>query len=199
MGLLSPLIRSDFLIIREISDQAIVTLLKGLDVYRIPPIQTIERLKSFSSIYPDIYPDLEKRYTNEISKFFQEYKKTIYERVLLAGIIFNPINYLIISRLRRRGIFLTADFKALLKEKIHIFASNNLRFLRDNHIITEIEADNEQFILLKTDIKFEITIPKYVILGEKKEEKLPESLKQTMNNLSKTPERIKNIFKRWFS
>lgn len=199
MGLLSPLINSNLITIKEIAGQETIILLKGLDAYRIPPIRTIERLKSFSSIYPDIYPDLEKRYIKEISKFFQGYKKTIYERVLLAGIIYNPVNYLIITQLRKGGIFLKDDFEASLDKKIQIFAPNNLRYLKTNNIITEIDTDREQFILLKTDIKFEITIPNYVILGQKKIKPLPDPLKQTLANFDRTPERIKDIFKRWFS
>ncbi|HUY01272.1 MAG TPA: hypothetical protein VMV49_17050 [Candidatus Deferrimicrobium sp.] len=199
IGLLSPLIDSDFVMIEDTSDQDSIVLLKGLDVYRIPPISTIEKLKSFSSIYPEIYPDLEKQFTREISQFFQDYKKSLYETVLLSSIIFNPKNFSIISKLRSGSIFFKADFEASFDERIHHFITDNLAFLRQHHIITEITTKSELFILLKTDIKFEITIPKYIILGQQKEDKLPEPLKQVMNNISKTPERIKDIFKRWFS
>ncbi len=199
MGLLSPLINSDFVVIQNLPDQKIILLLKGLDVYRIPPIRTIEKLKSFSSIYPKIYPELEIQYTKEVSQFFQEYKKSLDEKVLLSNVIYNPSNSLIISILRSGVIFFKAEFEAILDERIHSFTPYNLKFLKQHQFVTEIKTEGEQFILLKTDVKFEITIPKYIILRQKKDILLPNPLKQVRNNISKTPERIKDIFKSWFS
>lgn len=197
--LLSPLINSNLAIKEETSGEDHIILLNGLDVIRISPINTLEKLKSFGSIYPDIYPDLEKQYISEIRDFFQQYEKSNYETVLLSSIIFNPINYTIISKLRKRGIYMKTDFKKELGGNFYKIASSNLKFLKNHNIITEIKADKEIFILLKTDIEFVKTIPKYIILEKKKSDFLPDPLIKISNNISKMPNQIKNTFKRWFS
>jgi len=144
-----------------------------LDAYRIPPIKTIEKLKSFSSIYPKIYPELEKQYTKEVSQFFREYKKSLDEKILLSNVIYNPSNSLIISILRSGVIFFKTEFEAFLDERIHNFTPYNLEFLKQHQFVTEINTEGEKFILLKTDVKFEITIPKYIIWRQKNDNLLP--------------------------
>ena len=121
------------------------------------------------------------------------------ETVRLSNILFNPINYLIISKLRKGGIYLKTDFKDLLGETVFNLSAQNLKQLKENNIIAEIKVENEDFILLKTDIKFIKTIPKYLILDKKFEFTLPESLTAVGDKILKTPDKIKEIFKRWFA
>ncbi len=200
MGHISFLTNSNYAAIMEISEEKCVLLLKGLRVYRVPPTITLEKLKLFRSIYPEIYPELESQYLREIRRFFRKYKETIQETVLLSQLIFDPINYLIITRLRRGGIFLREDLENSLNESIRNIATvNNFRFLREQNIITEILTDNEHFVMLKTDIKFIKTIPKYIISMKKQKEILPEPLKKVIDTLDEAPKQIKDIFKRWFA
>ena len=197
--ILSPLIDSDFVIIKDALEKKYVILLKGLRIYRISPSTTLEKLKSFSSVYPEVYPDLLKQYTKELRLFLRKYRTTRQETVLLSSIIFDPINYLIISKLRKVGIYLKADFEEALGEHIYKLAARNLKFLKEQHIITEIKANNELFLLLKSDIRFVKTIPKYIFLGKKRKVPLPEPLKKVSSTISEIPSEVKNIFKRWFA
>ncbi len=195
LALISPLVDSNFAIVNEIQGQNHIILLKELHVYRISPSTTLEKLKSLESIYPDLL----RLYELEIQRFFRRYKPSSRDSVFLAHIIFDTINYMIISMLREGGVFLKADFEEAIKEDVREVALANLTFLVENDIITEIEAHKEVFVLLKTDIKFMTTIPKY-LLSEKKEARvLPDPIGQALNNISKAPDRIRSIFKRWFS
>ena len=101
--------------------------------------------------------------------------------------------------LREGGVFLKNDFEEALSLDIRELALANLEFLNDYDIITQIEAHNESFILLKTDIKFVTSIPKYLLSEKKTQRPLPDVLGQAINDISKAPDRIRNIFKRWFS
>ncbi|MHA1276762.1 MAG: hypothetical protein ACTSQI_13740 [Candidatus Helarchaeota archaeon] len=195
LALISPLIDSGFAIVNEISGQNHILLLKELHVYRISPSTTLEKLKSLESIYPDLL----KFYELEIQRFFRHYKPTNRDAVFLAHVVFDTINYMILNMLREGGVYLKADFDEALKEDVRGLALANLEFLKENDIVTEIEAHNEIFILLKTDIKFMTTIPNYLLSVKKETRVLPDPIGQALNNISKAPDRIRSIFKRWFS
>ncbi|HUY01158.1 MAG TPA: hypothetical protein VMV49_16480 [Candidatus Deferrimicrobium sp.] len=197
--LLTPLVNSNYAIIKKIEKQDHIILLKGLRAYRISPINTLEKLKSFDSIYPEIYPDLLKLYEKEVSRFFRKYKINSHEMAVISRIILNPVNYLIISMFRKVGIYLQTDFEEKLNKNIRQIALFNLELLKEQNIITQIKAYKESFLLLKTDIKFITTIPKFILLGQKEKNILPAPLNQVSNNVSEVPDRVKTIFKRWFS
>lgn len=101
--------------------------------------------------------------------------------------------------LREGGVFLKYDFEEALVAEIRNIALDNIEFLKENDIIIEIKAHNEEFILLKTDLKFVATIPKYLLSEKKESRPLPDPLTLALNNISKAPERIRSIFKRWFA
>ncbi|NVM52377.1 MAG: hypothetical protein HWN66_01655 [Candidatus Helarchaeota archaeon] len=195
LELISPLIDSNFAIVNEISGRNHIILLKELHVFRISPSPTLEKLKSLESIYPDLL----NLYEAEIQRFFRGYKPSHRDSVFLSRLIFDTVNYMIISVLREGGVYLKADFEEVLSEDIRDLALDNLEFLREQNLITEIEAHNELFILLKTDIKFVTTIPKYLLSEKKGERPIPDALGQAILNISKAPDRIRNIFRRWFS
>ncbi len=195
LALISPLVDFGFALVNEISGRNHIILLKELHVYRITPSSTLEKLKSLESIYPDLL----ELYETEVQRFFRRYKPTRRDTVFLSRLVFDSVNYVIISMLREGGVFLKADFEEALSEDIRDLALDNIEFLKEQDLITEIEAHNELFILLKTDIKFVSTIPKYLLSEKKDERPIPDALGQALINISKAPDRIRNIFKRWFS
>jgi hypothetical protein len=197
--LLAPLINSNLAVTTKNEGITYVILLKGLRVYRITPTNTLEKLRSFGSIYPELYPNLLRQYNRELRIFFRKYKVTHQEMVTLSQIIFDPLNYHIISRLRKAGIYLKDDLEEEFETPISKFLRNKIDYLKEKHIIAEIKANKEVFILLKTDIRFVKTIPKYVLLMKKGKFSLPDPLDKLINKVSEAPEPIKAIFKRWFA
>jgi hypothetical protein len=195
LALISPLIDSNFAIVNEIGGVNHIILLKELHVYRISPATTLEKLKSLETIYPNLL----KMYEEEVQRYFRRYKPSIRDEVFLSRIIFDNVNYIIISMLREGGVYLKKDFEEALSHDIREMALANLEFLKENDIIIEIEAHNELFILLKTDVKFVTTIPKYLLSEKKAQRLLPDALGQAIDNISKAPDRIRNIFKRLFA
>ncbi|MHA1651495.1 MAG: hypothetical protein ACTSYB_14995 [Candidatus Helarchaeota archaeon] len=193
--LISPLIDSGLAIVNEIAGENHIILLKEISVYRITPSTTLEKLKSLENLYPDLL----KIYEGEIQRYFRKYKPTRRDTVFLSRIIFDNINYIIISMLREGGVFLKTDFEEALSQEIRDLALANLEFLKEYDIITEIQAHDKVFILLKTDIKFVSSIPKYLLSEKKIQRPLPDAIGQALNNITRAPERIRNIFKRWFS
>ncbi len=195
LALISPLIDSNLAIVNEISGQNHIILLKELSVFRISPSSTLEKLKLLEPKYPELF----KIYEEEIQRFFRRYKPSIRDTVFLSRIVFDNVNYIIISMLREGGVYLEHDFKEALNPDIREIALANFEFLKEHNIITEIKIDEENFILLKTDIKFVIAVPKYLLSEKKEQRPLPDAIGQALNNLSKAPDRIRSIFKRWFS
>ena len=195
LALLSPLVDSKFAIVNEISGQNHIMLLKEIHVYRISPSSTLEKLKSLERMYPDLL----KYYEEEVQRYFRRYKPSDRDTVFLSRLIFDSVNNMIISMLREGGVFLKSDFEEALNADIRSIALDNLEFLKENDILTEIEAHNEHFILLKTDLKFVANIPNYLLSEKKETRPLPDPLTQALNNISKAPERIRSIFKRWFT
>jgi len=194
LALISPLIDSKFAIVNEIAGQNHIILIKDLHVFRISPSATLEKLKSLEYVYPDLL----HLYEEEVQRYFRRYKPSDRDTVFLSRLIFDSVNNIIISMLREGGVFLKYDFEEALSAEIRSIALDNIEFLKENDIIIEIKAHNEEFILLKTDLKFVATIPKY-LLSEKKDRPLPDPLMQALMNISKAPERIRSIFKRWFA
>ncbi|NVM27502.1 MAG: hypothetical protein HWN65_01560 [Candidatus Helarchaeota archaeon] len=195
LEMISPLVDFNFAIVNEISGQNHIMLLKDLHVFRISPSTTLEKLKSLEAIYPDLL----KLYEQEIQRYFRKYKPSPRDTVFLSRLVFDQVNYMVISMLREGGVFLKTDFEEALSEEIRDLALDNLDFLKEQDLITDIEAHNEQFILLKTDIKFVSAIPKYLLSDKKEERALLDPLGQALINITKAPDRIRNIFKRWFS
>ncbi|MHA1266023.1 MAG: hypothetical protein ACTSRS_12395 [Candidatus Helarchaeota archaeon] len=195
LALIQPLIDSNLALVNEIGGRNHIILLKEVHVYRISPSSTLEKLKSLEAIYPDLL----ELYETEVQRYFRRYKPSRRDTVFLARLVFDSVNYHIISMLREGGVYLKADFEEALNEEIRDLAIANTSFLKEQDIITEIEAHNELFILLKTDIKFMTTIPKYLLAEKKDERPLPDALGQALINISKAPDRIRNIFRRWFS
>jgi len=194
LALISPLIDSKFAIVNEIAGQNHIILLKDLHVFRISPSATLEKLKSLEYVYPDLL----KLYEDEVQRYFRRYKPSDRDTVFLSRLIFDSVNNMIISMLREGGVFLKNDFEEALSADFRNIAMDNLEFLKENDIIIEIKAHNEDFVLLKTDLKFVTTIPKYLLSDKKESRPLSDPLTQALINISKAPERIRNIFKRWF-
>jgi hypothetical protein len=195
LALISPLIDSKFAIVNEIAGQNHIILLKDLHVFRISPSATLEKLKSLESIYPDLL----QLYEDEVQRYFRRYKPSDRDTVFLSRLIFDSVNNMIISMLREGGVFLKSDFEEALLAEIRTIALDNMEFLKENDITIEIKANNELFILLKTDMKFVATIPKYLLSEKKEARPLSDPLTLALTNISRAPERIRNIFKRWFA
>ncbi|MDD1779059.1 MAG: hypothetical protein LUQ65_12910, partial [Candidatus Helarchaeota archaeon] len=195
LALISPLVDSRFAIVNEIGGLNHIILLKDLHGFRISPSATLEKLKSLERMYPDLLRD----YEEEIQRYFRRYKPSDRDTVFLARLTLDSVNSMIISMLREGGVFLKADFEEALNADIRAIALDNLDFLKENDILTEIEAHNEHFILLKTDLKFVATIPNFLLSDKKETRALPDPLTLALNNISKAPDRIRSIFKRWFA
>lgn len=194
LALISPLVDSKFALVNEISGQNHIMLLKSVNAYRVSPSSTLEKLKSLELMYPDLL----KYYEEEVQRYFRRYKPSDRDTVFLARLTLDSVNNIVISMLREGGVFLKADFEEALNEDIRDIALDNLEFLKENDIVTEIEANNQHFILLKTDLKFVASIPNYLLSDKKETRSLPDPLSQALTNISKAPERIRSIFKRWF-
>jgi hypothetical protein len=195
LALISPLIDSKFAIVNEIGGLNHIILLKDLHGFRITPSATLEKLKSLERMYPDLL----KNYEEEIQRYFRRYKPSDRDTVFLARLTLDSVNSMIISMLREGGVFLKSDFEEALNADIRAIALDNLEFLKENDILLEIEANNEHFILLKTDLKFVASIPNFLLSDKKEPRSLPDPLALALNNISKAPDRIRSIFKRWFA
>ncbi|TFG04409.1 MAG: hypothetical protein EU536_04695 [Promethearchaeota archaeon] len=195
LALIQPLVDSNFALVNEISGQNHIILLKEIQVFRISPSSTLEKLKSLEIIYPDLL----ELYEAEVQRFFRRYKPSLRDTVFLSRLIFDSVNYHIISMLREGGAFLKTDFEEAISKDVREIALANMEFLKDQNILAEIDAHNEHFILLKTDIKFMATIPKYLLAEKKDDRVVPDALGQALINISKAPDRIRNIFRRWFA
>jgi len=195
LALISPLIDSKFAIVNEIGGLNHIILLKDLHGFRITPSATLEKLKSLERMYPDLL----KNYEEEIQRYFRRYKPSDRDTVFLARLTLDSVNSMIISMLREGGVFLKSDFEEALNADIRAIALDNLEFLKENDILLEIEANNEHFILLKTDLKFVASIPNFLLSDKKEPRSLPDPLALALNNITKAPDRIRSIFKRWFA
>jgi len=194
LALISPLVDSKFALVNEIAGQNHIILLKELHVYRITPSNILVKLKSLENIYPELL----KNYEEEVQRFFRRYKPSHRDTVFLARLMFDNVNRMIISMVRE-GVYLKPDFEEALSEDIRELALANLEFLKEQDIIVEIGAHNETFVLLKTDIKFVSNIPKYLLSDKKEARQLADPLGQALINITKAPDRIRSIFRRWFA
>ncbi|MHA1756274.1 MAG: hypothetical protein ACTSVV_05855 [Promethearchaeota archaeon] len=132
-------------------------LIKDFYILKIPPINII-KLVQYSQDFPK---NIKSKYISEIKKFKSKLKKKelfdLEKEFQLLTLFLNPKLNKFLNLLKNGPILQ----KKLIKLIKNFDEFKKLMF--NNDLIIEIQNGNEKWIILKSDIKFEIFFPEYLI------------------------------------
>lgn len=156
MEILSQLEEEKFVFINTIGQETFVLLVKEVSIMRTPPSCIID----IEEDSPEL-ADLNEIYINEVGDFFEPYKPTPMDSLVLFKLFANPKIYNVISQLREGP---------LPKEKILSMVSqdsmkdllNILELLQQYNVIQPFYYGKVFLYLLKTDVVLTANFPEYL-------------------------------------
>ncbi len=154
-----------FVFVNEIGQDTYVLLVKQPNIIRVPPDCVIQ-------LYED-KPEFEELTTNyipEIQKFFDSYVQTTEDSLKLIDIIANSKMYNVLMQLRT-GPMQRDKISEVMVESSLKNILDTLKIMEECQLIEEITINNENNLILLSDVQFKTAFPDYLakILQEKKD------------------------------
>lgn len=153
--ILTKLENERFIFINDIGVEVYVLLVKDVRVERIPPDWGITLFDQ-----PEISEITDFLYSN-VKKFFNNYKRSIEDEMILLNLVANSSIYNILSNLRK-GPMENSKVANIESQERQIYFQKNLTRLKTDELIDYFEYNGNSFILLQTDIRFTISFPNYL-------------------------------------
>lgn len=157
--IIDPLDEKQIIIINQIGlVEKYVILLKEVKVERIPPDSVLE--------YFDDKPELINLLLPKVQEYFSEYEKKEEEELKedsyrLFQIMADSKKYNILSELRN-GLISRDDLPKLVTKKSLDSLIENIEYLKEYDIIEELNYNNENYVVLKTDLRITTAFPEWM-------------------------------------
>ena len=153
--ILTKLEHERFIFINDIGVEVYVLLVKDVRVERIPPDWGITLFDK-----PEKSEITDFLYSN-VKKFFNNYKRSIEDEMVLLNLVANSSIYNILSNLRM-GPVENSKVTNIDSLERQMYFKKNLTRLKKDELIDYFEYNGNSYILLQTDIRFTISFPNYL-------------------------------------
>ncbi len=157
--IINTLVEKQIIIINQIGlVEKYVLLLKEVNAERIPPDSVIE--------YIDDKPELIDLLLPKVQEYFSEYEKKREEELkkdsyILFQIMADSKKYNVLSELRN-SLISRDKLPKLLSKKSLDSLMENIEYLKKYDVIEELNYNNEQYVVLKTNLRITTAFPEWM-------------------------------------
>ncbi len=157
--IINTLVEKQIIIINQIGlVEKYVILLKEINAERIPPDSVIE--------YIDDKPELIDLLLPKVQEYFSEYEKKREEELkkdsyILFQIMADSKKYNVLSELRN-SLISRDKLPKLLSKKSLDSLMENIKYLKKYDVIEELNYNNEQYVVLKTNLRITTAFPEWM-------------------------------------
>jgi len=156
--LILPLVRSNIAVESWVPGypSRFIFLVRDFTMLRVPHEETIKLAKEGK-----LPKEIAKEYLEQVSNFFSTYTPNEADNMELAEVILNDDYYSIIKALRTSPCY-QKDIPQILEGK-KLGIARAVKELKNKNIVFVAKHDNDNLILLKTDIAFPTFFPEYLL------------------------------------